>query len=133
MIARCECQKCGQAVEFEAAQFERSGDTPYRILGQTIDCPNCQQLTQIYMPRQRSAAITERQQVRPQKIGNMISCPDCGNQVSRNALFCPSCGAFERGLLRNIWRIVSTFWFLTLIIAVIGWIIWDLLVEIAMR
>jgi NAD-dependent SIR2 family protein deacetylase len=47
MISKCECQQCGQAIEFEAAQLERSGETPYR----TIDCPNCGKPTQLYMMR----------------------------------------------------------------------------------
>ena len=56
MIAKCECQNCGQAIEFEAAQLERSGETPYRVLGQFTDCPHCGKSTQLYMPRHATAA-----------------------------------------------------------------------------
>jgi len=131
MIARCECQKCGQGVEFDADQFERSGDTPHRILGQTIECPNCKQHTQIYMLRQPAKTVADRELMQPQISGNLVNCPDCGKQISRKALFCPGCGAFERGLLRNIWRIVSTFWLLTLIFVIVGWLVWMLLAVIA--
>jgi hypothetical protein len=30
MIAKCECQNCGQAVEFEAADFEFNTETSHR-------------------------------------------------------------------------------------------------------
>jgi NAD-dependent SIR2 family protein deacetylase len=51
VIAKCECQQCGQPVEFEAAQLERTGETPHRTLGQTIDCPHCKKPTQLYLNR----------------------------------------------------------------------------------
>ena len=56
MIAKCECQQCRQPIEFEAAELERSGETPYRVLGQSIDCPHCGKSTQLYLPRHAIAS-----------------------------------------------------------------------------
>jgi len=124
MIAKCQCQQCGQSVEFDAAQFERSGETSHRLLGQTIDCPNCGVRTQLYLPRVNQPAF--KMPAATPARGGLVKCPDCGNDVSRKALYCPSCGAFERDLFRNIWRIVSTFWLVSLVFAVLGLILWKL-------
>jgi hypothetical protein len=51
MIAKCDCQSCGQPMEFDADQFERSGDTTHRVLGQSVTCPNCGKSTQLYITR----------------------------------------------------------------------------------
>lgn len=49
MITKCECQHCGQPVEFEASQLEIVSETAYRSMGQTIQCPLCGQETQLYL------------------------------------------------------------------------------------
>lgn len=55
MITKCECLHCGQPIEFDAGQFEKASETPYRVLGQEIECPKCQQPTQLYMRRHAAA------------------------------------------------------------------------------
>jgi VIT1/CCC1 family predicted Fe2+/Mn2+ transporter len=57
MTSKCDCQQCGQSLEFEASQLEKSGETSHRILGQQIECPHCQQPTQLYMPRFSAAPV----------------------------------------------------------------------------
>ena len=47
-------------IEFEAGQFEKASETPYRIMGQEIECPKCQQPTQLYMRRQAVAEPTPK-------------------------------------------------------------------------
>jgi hypothetical protein len=64
MISKCECQHCAGAIEFEAADLERTGETPYRVLGQNIDCPHCGQVAQLYLPRH---AITSSKNVPTEK------------------------------------------------------------------
>jgi hypothetical protein len=49
MISKCECQQCGESIEFDASQLEITGDTPCRSLGQTVDCPHCDKPTQLYL------------------------------------------------------------------------------------
>ena len=51
MISKCECMHCAKPIEFDAAQLEKAGETPYRVLGQFITCPHCGQSTQLYIPR----------------------------------------------------------------------------------
>ena len=55
MIAKCDCQSCGQPMEFDADQFERSGETTNLILGQSVTCPNCGKSAQLYVPSPSSA------------------------------------------------------------------------------
>jgi hypothetical protein len=45
MIAKSNCQKCGQTFEFDLSEFEESGRTATHIFGQSIDCPVCGNLT----------------------------------------------------------------------------------------
>jgi len=49
MISKCQCQSCGEKIEFEASEFEWNSETSHRKLGQTIDCPHCGKPTQIYV------------------------------------------------------------------------------------
>jgi len=56
MITKCECQHCAKPIEFEAADLQRSGETPYRVMGQFVDCPHCGQSTQLYLPRHAVAS-----------------------------------------------------------------------------
>ena len=49
MLAKCPCQNCGAHIEFDAGQFEQSGATSHRRLGQTVDCPHCGKATQLYL------------------------------------------------------------------------------------
>jgi DNA-directed RNA polymerase subunit RPC12/RpoP len=51
VIVKCDCQRCGRAIEFEVAQLKRVSETPDRTLGQNIDCPHCGSSTQLSLPR----------------------------------------------------------------------------------
>ena len=127
MIAKCQCQQCGQNVEFDAEEFQRSGETPHRFLGQIINCPTCRKPTQLYMMRQAAPEFKMAAAVN----NKVVTCPDCSHEVSRNALFCPSCGAFERGLFRNIWRIASTFWLVSALFVFACLLLWKLFAAVA--
>jgi cation transport ATPase len=65
MIDKCECQQCGKFVEFEAAELERVSETPYHILGQSIDCPHCGNSTQLYIKRERVELAETRKSAMP--------------------------------------------------------------------
>jgi hypothetical protein len=41
VIAKCQCQHCGGAIEFDAAEFVESGRRGNQILGQFVPCPHC--------------------------------------------------------------------------------------------
>ncbi len=121
MIAKCPCQQCGVNIEFEVENANAF-----------VACPSCGKQTRLLLPSSREYSQTAHAaKLNAKKETKIVSCPDCGNDVSRKALFCPSCGAFERGLFRNIWRIVSTFWLVSLVFAVLGLIIWKLLAAVA--
>ncbi len=64
----CRCQRCNKGIEFDADQLTD---------GQTVICPHCGIETALYAP------------ITPQ----LKTCPDCRNQVSKNAESCPRCGA----------------------------------------
>jgi hypothetical protein len=51
MISKCQCQHCGGGIEFDAAQFEISGEMPDLTLGQIVGCPHCQKQTTIYVKK----------------------------------------------------------------------------------
>jgi len=101
MIAKCECQQCGQPVEFDPAQFERTGETIYQLLGQSIDCPNCGKATQLYLPRQPASALKVAA-----KESEMVPCEDCGEKISHRAILCPHCGRFCGVTFRLVFQVV---------------------------
>ena len=116
MIAKCPCQQCGVNIEFEVENAN-----------QFVPCPSCGKQTRLLIPGSREhAQTTHAAKLNAKTEAKIMPCPDCGLQVSRRALFCPGCGAFERRLFWNIWRIVSTFWLVSLVFAVLGLIIWKL-------
>lgn len=147
MIAKCECQNCRQAVEFEAADFEFNSETSHRKLGQTINCPHCQQPTQIYMNKAEFIAPKkpglvadlkeiwtdpkwlERQEAKRQELRQsmLIPCADCGKEISKRAFFCPSCGSMGKSLFFKICDIVLAFYFVTLFFGLMGWLILKLI------
>jgi hypothetical protein len=49
MIAKCQCAKCGQPIEFEADDLVIATETSHRIIGQSIGCPNCHRETLLYL------------------------------------------------------------------------------------
>lgn len=101
MITKCECEKCGRHIEFDAAQLERSGETSHRILGQSIDCPHCQQRTVLYIPRHVTAAALPA----PAKVYRTEPCPDCEKTISTRALMCPHCGSARGVRFLIVWQI----------------------------
>jgi len=96
MIAKGNCQHCNQPIEFEAESS-----------GQFFPCPACGQQTRLLLPGKAftntaaSIAAKAKNQMEPR----IIPCLDCGNEVSRRALFCPHCGEYESGLYRKLWKI----------------------------
>lgn len=66
MITKCPCEHCGSNIEFEAEHA-----------GTDIECPHCSAGTRLRIPSIQSS-------LRP--------CLDCGHNISRSALACPSCG-----------------------------------------
>jgi hypothetical protein len=77
MITKCDCQQCGQPIEFEAAQIQKASETPYRIMGQEIDCPHCTIPTQLYIiknsasraPRAAAEAFTPKKSITETNLG----------------------------------------------------------------
>ncbi len=52
----------------------------------------------------------------------LVSCPECGKQVSTDATQCPGCGAYT-GNVPDKRKIIMRFAFLAVLIAVIGWVL----------
>lgn len=110
MIAKCECQSCGQGIEFPAAEFDRTGETSHRFLGPTIACPSCGNQTQLYMAKVLAQSVPTPPPVptRPAAMERefyLIPCPTCKNAVSNYAFQCPGCGHAIGIRFKIIWRI----------------------------
>ena len=90
-------------MEFEASEFELSGETSHRRLGQAIDCPHCGKPTQIYMNKVEFSAPPTHQ---PTGSSQMMACADCGGQISRKSIICPHCGKFINLPFRLVWHAV---------------------------
>jgi hypothetical protein len=137
MIAKCQCQLCGGNVEFEVAEFEFSGETSHRRLGQTIDCPHCHKPTQLYMNKAEFVASKTPNwsigsplymAVQPERAkSRMTTCADCGAQMSRRALWCPSCGSIQRSLFGLLFNIACTLALVWLVFGLLGWLILKLM------
>lgn len=50
MIAKCQCQRCGGAIEFDVAEFQETGRDAKDIFGQYVSCPHCGAETTLSMP-----------------------------------------------------------------------------------
>jgi hypothetical protein len=123
MISKCKCQHCGGNVEFDAAEFELSGETSHRNLGQAIDCPHCRKPTQIYMNKAEFGTPPTQ---KPQ-VSQMKACADCASQMSRRALWCPACGSIQRSLFGLLFYIASTLAAVWLVFGILGWLIMKLM------
>ena len=75
----CECDKCGGRLEFDSEHA-----------GTEIDCPHCQSKTILQIPGQTTTPLNNAPSTPP---SSLISCPDCGRDVSKRASSCPHCGA----------------------------------------
>jgi hypothetical protein len=51
MIAKCKCQYCNGALEFESENFQESGQDQRQIFGQFVPCPHCNKQTIIYLEK----------------------------------------------------------------------------------
>jgi predicted amidophosphoribosyltransferase len=67
------CPRCNQPLSVEASGA-----------GMLVNCPECKE--QIEIPR--GAVEGKEETANP----NLMRCPDCGKEVSRNAESCPHCG-----------------------------------------
>jgi hypothetical protein len=54
MIAKCQCQWCDGNIEFDAAEFQKTGDGASQILGQTVACPHCSKETILYLDKKET-------------------------------------------------------------------------------
>ena len=144
MNVKCQCQHCNGEIEFDAVEFEFSSETSHRRLGQTINCPHCQQPTQIYMNKAEFTAPKKpglvadlkeiwtdpkwlvRQDAK-QKALRMTTCADCGAQMSRRALWCPACGSIQRSLFGLLFEIACTMALVWGVFAGISWLILKLI------
>ena len=66
-VIELKCSNCNEEVE-----------APISLLGDTLDCPRCGQ--PIYVTSNTNT------------ISNLITCPDCGKEISKHSLSCPNCG-----------------------------------------
>jgi hypothetical protein len=55
-----------------------------------------------------------------------MKCADCGSEISKRALWCPSCGSMGKSLFWKVWDVVAAFYLLTLIFEIIGFPLWKL-------
>lgn len=122
MIAKCQCQQCGQNVEFDADQFQRHRETPQRFLGQIIKCPACRKPTQLYMERLPSPQFKVVNPVN----NKLTTCKDCGSELSKNAFTCPKCGSFQDA---SFWLLIKLAIRIVLVISLVGlfWAIFNIL------
>jgi ssDNA-binding Zn-finger/Zn-ribbon topoisomerase 1 len=109
MISKCQCQNCGGNVEFEASEFELSGETSHRNLGQMVDCPHCNKPTQIYMNKAEFIAPPAMTPPAPEMFASLEPCGYCQERISRAAVFCPHCGGFKSIPFRLVLQAVFYF------------------------
>lgn len=130
MIAKCQCQSCGECIEFDAAEFQESSSDPFHIFGQKVACPHCGKETILYLDKEETPKPLPNMPSPP--LGNLRTCRDCGGQVSVHADNCPHCGAsFKKrhGVFFYVfWGVVSLFatifilWILLAVVLGIGFV-----------
>ncbi len=87
MLVTCACDNCSKHLEFDPADA-----------GSVIRCPHCGLETKLFIPGAQSSKSRQPVTVSPSPprspvIGsNLVTCPDCGNSVSKLADSCPKCG-----------------------------------------
>jgi hypothetical protein len=109
MTSKCPCQSCGGEIEFDVTEFESSGETTHRKLGQTIDCPHCSKPTQIYMNKAEFIARPSPTPSAPEMFARLKPCEYCRERISRAAVFCPHCGGFRSIPFRLVLQAVFYF------------------------
>ena len=114
MIAKTTCQHCG--IEFEIDGMNR-----------TEFCPHCGKETVIVARASKPIPAP----VFTQPITQLKPCADCGHQISKRAFWCPSCGSMGKSLFWKIWEIVGTFYLVTLVVGIIGFLFWKLMAMLA--
>jgi zinc-ribbon domain len=84
-----ECQHCSGHIEY-----------PSELGGGSIQCPHCQQVTTLPLPVTSpppplpiTPPYKKMSETTPTERSKLLRpCPDCGHQISKEALICPSCG-----------------------------------------
>jgi hypothetical protein len=56
MLAKCPCQYCHNAIEFEVSEFEESGSDLNSVYGQNVQCPHCGKDTILVLEKSKSQA-----------------------------------------------------------------------------
>jgi hypothetical protein len=90
MIGEIKCHHCGQAIQFDDEQA-----------GTLLKCPVCEYQTRATVPPTVAAAREHDWKMKP--------CEDCGKEISRRSVFCPSCGGFNTVPFRLVWLSLSLF------------------------
>jgi hypothetical protein len=62
MIATCQCQHCGSAIEFDMAELTETDSSGGKVLGQSRQCPHCRKDTFLYLPKAASTIPPQLQQ-----------------------------------------------------------------------
>src|ERR1035441_1274208 len=89
MIAKCQCEKCGGAIEYDAAEIAEGG--------QAVECPHCGKQTVLNTPSFQSPKFFVWQQDQQQgpfdqeTIQQMIS----EGQITGETLLCPEDGGLD--------------------------------------
>jgi DNA-directed RNA polymerase subunit RPC12/RpoP len=73
------CNKCGQSIAIDESS-----------VGDLVDCPRCGVALQV--PCKSKASFHKPVGAPPVIHPQLMTCPDCGGEVSRNAVACPKCG-----------------------------------------
>jgi DNA-directed RNA polymerase subunit RPC12/RpoP len=107
MTIACACQRCHGAIEFDDESA-----------GQIVECPSCHEQTALLLPsKPKLFKSAQKPEYR------MTFCLDCGKEISKKAILCPSCGAFHNIPFRLVWQATCAVLFTLFIISVIGAII----------
>lgn len=120
MTEKCLCQYCRQPIEFNLAEFERSGETSAEVIGQRAECPHCGKPTILSYRKKKSggpatASADQTLTVQP--------CPCCRHPISPKAIQCPNCGHAVGIRFRLVWEVMCNIALASLIFAIIGWLI----------
>jgi Zn finger protein HypA/HybF involved in hydrogenase expression len=105
-LAKCKCQHCNQKIEFDSDSA-----------GTTIPCPKCGLDTLLFVPPVAPHPLLQTE------IPALTPCAECRQPISRRAVLCPTCGAVP-SLFRVGWYVLCIMASMSLITALIGFVIW---------